>query len=99
MRRFISVRCAGVAAILIAAAMFSVRAQASLVTDSYKFANTASDGSAVTGTFTYDTSNPSVVTDLTMNIAGDSFDSSTSFYPPTLPTFDGSELVGSFDMN
>ena len=92
------IRACGALAI-IAAAMMCGRVDASPITDSFSFDNTASDGSTVTGTFTYDTSDPSVVTDLTFTIEGTVFDSSTSLSPPTLTTFDGSELIGSFDLS
>src|SRR5579884_3834853 len=79
--------------------MLQISVHASVVTDSYQFANSDSLGNTVTGTFTYNTSAPSVLTDLTMTVDGNTFDSATSFDPPVLPTFDGSELVGNFDLD
>jgi hypothetical protein len=84
---------------VIGGALVSGRAQASPITDSFSFDNPAYGAETVTGTFTYDTSNPSVVTDLTMDWGTLDYDTADSVDPPTLPTFDGSELNGAFSMD
>jgi hypothetical protein len=84
---------------VIGGALVSGRAQASPTTDSFSFDNLSSDGSTVTGTFTYDTSSPSVVTDLTLDWGTLVYDTASSVDPPVLPTFDGSELNGPFSMD
>jgi hypothetical protein len=84
---------------VIGAAMVCGRTQASPITDSFSFDNLSADGETVAGTFTYDTSSPTVVTDLTLDWGGTMYDTAASFDPPVLPTFDGSELNGAFSMD
>jgi hypothetical protein len=72
---------------------------ASSITDSFSFNNLSSNGDTITGTFTYDTSAPTVVTDLTLDFDSNVYDSATSVDPAVLPTFDGTELNGAFSMD
>jgi hypothetical protein len=92
------VRASG-AVCLIGAAMVGARAHAALITDSFQFDNPASDGSSVGGTFTFDTSNPTVLTDLTITARGQSNDTAVNWGLYSMPTFDGTELEGELNVN
>jgi hypothetical protein len=76
---------------------FVPTAHASLITDSFQFQNPSNAGVPVEGTFTYDSDNPSTLVDLTL-FMGDVLDATPGGYGDILPTFDGSELVGSFSI-